>query len=203
MIHITKEEIVRRTANLPADLKTASQSDQTVLELQAIAKNHNLHVDQIGTVADLVELTLSGVVLTREFVAMMTESLPGLKREQIMALAEEINRRVFAPYRVSLHNLETRAQEQGAGESIAVPEHIKAPVPPPAVILTAAPTAAPVTIPAPSISTPIEVAKVTAPVTSISQERDISHENRDSRLKMIPDDAKARISSDPYKESIE
>lgn len=221
MIKLNKDEIAKRTKDLPGDLKVAAQSDKTVTELQAIAKNHNLHVDQIGTVADLVELTLSGVVLTREFVAMMTESLNGLKREQIMALAEEINRRIFAPYRDSLHKVEERALAQGAGESIPVPENVKAPEIKPVVSVTA-PISAPISVPTPPNTakviptavveapkppqlqnTEIEVAKISAPVMSIGQEKDVSHENLDARLKMIPEDAKKRISSDPYKEPIE
>ena len=195
MLKLSKEEILKRIKDLPLDLKSAAQSDQTVLELQTIAKNHNLHVDQLGTLADLVELTLGGVVLTREFVTLMREMLPEIDQGKVMAIAEEVNRRVFAPYQESLRKLEAKAIEQGQRESISVGEHEQK---------TEAPIVQPVPVIAPQMHEQnIEVAKMSALTMSTQQEKDISHENRDPRLKMIPDDVKTRISSDPYKEALE
>jgi hypothetical protein len=209
MINLNKEEIIRRTKNVPLDLKRAIASDQVINELRGIAKEQNLHVDQLGTLADLVELTLSGVILTREFVSLMRDSLSDLPKEKVLALAEEVNKRIFAPFRESLRKLEANALEQGARESVAVGENIT-PVAetttPPAQKPSSPP---PKTIEVPTSITPnlggqsIEATKLDGVTLSSVQTSDVSHQNLDPRLKMIPEDAKARISKDPYKEPLD
>ena len=62
-----------------------------------------------------------------------------------------------------------------------------------------------VTVPAVPEAKPSEVKAVDLAgiVERPSTTTDISHENLDPRVKMIPSDVKARINSDPYREPIE
>lgn len=205
MTTFTRDEVLKKIKSLPVDLKTAIESRELVMKLRDITKNQSLHVDDAGIVADLVELTLSGVILTKEFVALMGEALPNMPREKLLALAEEINRRIFAPFRESLKKVEADALERGTSESILIGEHaeplnqarVQEPVP-------TAPVAQikPVLLSQARAET-IETLKTSVPTVTTHDTKDLSHENRDSRLKMIPEDAKVRISSDPYKEPLE
>ena len=176
MIKLNREEILRRTKGLPLDLNQTVQSERVIEELKTITKNHNLHVDQIGAVADLLELTLAGVVLTREFVSMLGEALPDLPQEKVLAIAEEINRKIFSPVRSSLQKVEETALQSE--------QNSQTPISPKMTEQT------------------IETIKTSVPTVSVNTSKDISYENRDTRLKMIPNDVKTRINNDPYKEPI-
>ncbi|OHB17830.1 MAG: hypothetical protein A2749_01125 [Parcubacteria group bacterium RIFCSPHIGHO2_01_FULL_45_26] len=194
MIKISKEEIAKRTKNLPLDLQQAKQSVEVARELQKIAQSQSLHVDQIGTVADIVELVLAGAVLAKEFVVLMSESLPELPRDKILALAEEINRKIFAPVQNSLRKIEQASLQPEPKELVSVPELAKPPQTPPQ---------GPPKAPIPMMSEQkIEEVKSSTQIITEGQSRDISYQNLDTRLKMIPEDAKTRTNNDPYREAL-
>ncbi len=169
MMKLTKEEVQKRRANISPVLTQTSKSAQLVDELRNIGEHHDLHIDQLGTLADAVELVLAGVVLTREFVALLLESLPDLGKDKVMAIAEEVNRTIFGPVREALYKVERGASEPAS----------------------------------PTESVPVETLKSTVATSNVNQVSDISHENRDARVKMIPQDITSVINSDPYKEPLD
>lgn len=193
MRNYTQVEIARIQQALPEDLRKALQSVDMMQELRTIVAEEKLHIDEAGDVADAVELTLSGLLRVREFVPSLRELLPGRPEQEIVTLAEKINKRIFTPVRASLQQIDQAGQE-------LTPE---IPTQAPAVSAQATTTNQP---PRAGIA-PRPVVSVAAPILPVSSippiTTDVSHLNPDPRVKLVPEDIKQRVNSDPYKEKIE
>jgi|SRR3989344_5187390 len=210
----TDKEIEEQIARLPVDLQTAIGSVAVKNELQKIAAESHLHVDNLGALADLVDTTLAGLLSTREFLSTLTEILPNQKREVILSIAEAVNKQVFFPVHESLHkidlaHIEKIGEGRSSNEQIDIlenPTTLKLSPPSAPPIFSIPPSLTIPVVPPASVNPsdkPIHEAKLSGIIQSPPSVRDISYQNRDQRLKMIPDDVKAKINSDPYKEPIE
>ena len=188
----TQEEIKAMRANLPQDLKDALSSLELMEELRRIVTEKHLHVDEAGDVAETVELTLSGLVKASEFVSRLRELLPSKSEVEVSALAEEINRRIFIKIHDSLKSVDYVAS--GVRESVVVNDTLGTKIP---TLIPVAPT----TLAPQSISSILE-AKSLVPTETNHATSENTHENSDQRLKLVPDDLRQKINSDPYKESI-
>jgi len=180
MKDITREEVEERRKHLPDDLKTALASVDLMHELQKIVMEQKLHFDEAGDVGDLVELTLSGVVPTRKFLDSLSLILPGKKRDEVLRLAEAINNRIFSKVRESLRAIDRENIEREGAVETPVDRKVS-----------------------PTNVASVHEEKLSSATRAATTTRDISYENRDPRVKMIPIDVKQRINSDPYKEPIE
>ena len=166
---------------LPQDLQTAIGSVAVKEELTTIGATLKLHVDDLGAISDLIDMTLAGFISSREFLSTLTEILPDKKREDVLAIAEAVNKQIFTRVHDSLHKIERGTPTGEQVEAVAVPENI-------GKLAT---------------NQGLPETKLTEPTTTPASVRDISYVNRDPKLKMIPADIKQRINSDPYKEPIE
>ena len=215
----TPEEIARIKAGLPEDLKQALASVDMMQELRMIVAEQHLHIDEAGAIADAVELTLSGILRVREFIQTLRELLPEAGNDKVIAIAEAINKRIFAKVRASLQKIDqTKSEnpEEGILVNDAPPALPEAPqdkhVPTTAVepLYVPGPTPAiaqklvvpPVPAVKPPETKPIHEQKMSGLVNVAPVTTDISHMVMDERVKLVPDDIKLRINSDPYKEQI-
>ena len=200
----TPQDIALIKASLPEDLKQALASVDMMQELRMIVAEQHLHIDEAGAVADVVELTLSGILRVREFIQTLRGLLPEAGNDKVIAIAEAINKRIFAKVRTSLQKID-QDENLSLQEGVEVPELPALPiVPTPPTVKVIPPSPSEVTameIPAPPPA-PIHEQKMAAPVNVQPATTDISHVNMDPRVKLVPNDVRQRINSDPYKEPI-
>ncbi|HEY4515449.1 MAG TPA: hypothetical protein VJJ22_04850 [Candidatus Paceibacterota bacterium] len=210
---LSYEEVKKLWVALPEDIQGLLESADLSKDLQTIMQNKGMHADEMGEVDTLVSMVLLGAIQTREFLPRLTEIIPKQPRDKVLAVAEEINRRIFVKMQNSLREIEDTKKEVGPNtemEMLTVPEimqnviHTPPPAPRASVVTTPPieiPNVAPMPTPEPTMQ--IHEAKMTIPTESPSSTKDVSYINTDPKLKMIPADVKARINSDPYKEPIE
>ncbi len=191
----TPEEIAKIRTTLPTDLQQALGSVDLMNELAAIVKEKRLHVDQAGTLADIVELTLAGLLRTREFIRTLAEMLPELKQDEILGVAEQVSKRIFSQVQASLKQI-----DQAESERLTVAETLSVPnINGGTERLAQAPERVE-SVPLPQV--PIHELKSAAAISIRAATTDVSHINTDPTLHLVPNDFKTRINSDPYKEPI-
>jgi hypothetical protein len=206
MKEYTPEEIAKIKATLPADLQAALGSVDLMNELSIIVKEQRLHVDQAGTLADIVELTLSGLLRTREFISTLKEALPELSTNTVLGVAEQVSKRIFSKVQTSLKQID-QAEATRVGDSIEMKDAdmgVPTVLAPAATVISPASTTSPEPKPtaSPLPAVPIHELKATAAVSTQASTRDVSYVNTNPALKLVPDDLKSRINNDPYKEAI-
>ncbi len=181
--------------SLPNELRTALDSVDTEKEIEAIGIQCKLHVDEVGLYAEMVVMVMLGALPAKDFLANLKEALPRLDQESFLKLAEETNKRIFFKVREALQKFDKGSVV--ATETVKVEDNSK--------LKVQNVNLAQVTVPAVPEAKPSEVKAVDLAgiVERPSTTTDISHENLDPRVKMIPSDVKARINSDPYREPIE
>lgn len=188
MREYTDQEIEDQIARLPQDLQDAIASVGVQEELRKIVESSSIHIDEAGAVYGLVDSTLAGLSRVKEFLPALGEILSSYPKDKVLTLAEQINKNIFAKVHDSLHAINNENKEEGQ-EGIEVAAQAMP------VSVNVAP---PVATPAPTVEEKLKV-----PTTMPSTEKDVSYQNTDPKLKMIPSDIKARINSDPYKEPID
>ena len=195
MKRLTQEEANERLRSLPNELRTALDSVDTEKEIEAIGIQCKLHVDEVGLYAEMVVMVMLGALPAKDFLANLKEALPRLDQESFLKLAEETNKRIFFKVREALQKFDKGSVV--ATETVKVEDNSK--------LKVQNVNLAQVTVPAVPEAKPSEVKAVDLAgiVERPSTTTDISHENLDPRVKMIPSDVKARINSDPYREPIE
>src|SRR3989344_680499 len=119
----SNKEILERYANLPNDLKDAIFSNVTTENINAVGKNHGLTIDKIGELAEETGFVMLGLTPPSDYIKNLAGRV-GANPEQVRAIAEEINQKVFQPVRESLkkiHGLEPK-KEEGVEKGQTVPE---------------------------------------------------------------------------------
>jgi hypothetical protein len=94
--------LFQRYRNLPDDLKEALWSVDSYESLQAIGRQLNLHVDQLGIVADATGRVILGLDRPDDFGRNLSGRLTDLSPAAINQIVSEVNRRIFARIRESL-----------------------------------------------------------------------------------------------------
>lgn len=132
-----KQEIEKRLAELPEDVRNAVLSADLGRNVQAIGQAHHLHIDQIGKLEDETMLVMLGFFDPEQFNVQIEQQLL-VPAADAAAIASEINTNIFLPIRESLK----RFMEEKKDATPAVPA-VQTPPPMPAVVPTPAPQTPP------------------------------------------------------------
>lgn len=100
----TSEQLNERFWQLPESLREAMIAVETASTVVAIGKKYQLHVDQIGELADEIGLVMLGLARAEDFVTHIIARL-GLDRVVAEAIAREVNDQIFLKIRESLQTL--------------------------------------------------------------------------------------------------
>jgi len=92
---IDKDDLKRKYEQLPEDLQGILFSNNIAEQIQEIGKKFSLHTDQVGSLYDLVNLVLSGVIYIKDFVKKLSSSLE-VSEVQARMIAQEINNQIFS-----------------------------------------------------------------------------------------------------------
>ena len=119
----TTQQLEEKYRSLPEDLKGAMTEIKTAETIHDIGKKYNLHIDQIGDLADEIGLTMLGLTKPDDFV---THTKNRLQIDQNIAeqIGREVNEQIFLPIRESLQKL--HEQKEAAGGVVGGVETIPA-----------------------------------------------------------------------------
>lgn len=189
----TQDQIERRLAELPEDVRNAVLSADLGRNVQVIGQAHHLHIDQIGKLEDETMLVMLGFFDPEQFSTQLEQQLL-IPAADAAAIASEINSAIFLPIRESLkHFMAERAvaaEEPHLEPSTpAVPATAPAPVMPMVQTTPLAPMAQPPAAPTPVSTTP------TPPPAPIMPKADAALTE--------PTVVKPTYKTDPYREPIE
>jgi len=95
------EEIKKRYAELPFDIRQAISSPAVTDRLQDIGRAQGLRLDKIGLLVEEVSLVMIGLGSTQNFVSEIQEKL-GISREHAETIAQQVDHEVFSRIRDSL-----------------------------------------------------------------------------------------------------
>lgn len=119
------QQIEKRLAELPEDVRNAVLSVEWEQKVQAIAAKNALHIDQAGALGDTTLMAMLGFFDMADFPSHLAQEL-AVPPEKASAIAAEVSSEVFMPIRESLRKFTERAKPaQPAAQVVA-------PVPPPA-----------------------------------------------------------------------
>ena len=154
----TQEQLEQAYQRLPEASKEILYSVETSDKLMAIGQQHQLHIDQIGEMADEVGFVLLGLAPSSE---LLTKLQTRLKVERVVAenLTADINTKIFLPIRDSLRQLTEKQSEMPSQADIL--HDIENPPAAPTPIITPTPIAPPVV--APEVSVPVPPLATPAP----------------------------------------
>ena len=112
----TKEQLAQKYLELPEDLKEAMIEVRTAETIYDIGQKNNLHVDQIGELADEVGLAMLGLTKSEDF---LTHIKNRLQIDQTTAeqITREVNEQIFLPIRESLQKLHSANEANEAIEA--------------------------------------------------------------------------------------
>jgi len=102
----TKEQLAQKYRELPEDLKEAMVEVRTAETIYDIGQKNNLHVDQIGELADEVGLAMLGLTKSDDFLSHIKNRLQ-IDQNTAEQITREVNEQIFLPIRESLMKLHT------------------------------------------------------------------------------------------------
>ena len=104
------DEIIRMTKNAPNPVREALENVKTAIDIAELGQKHGLHIDQIGTLAELNRNMLLGLVNPQEFLQeLIAAGIPDADARRIIA---EINQKIFVPLREEMRNGVVETQQR-------------------------------------------------------------------------------------------
>lgn len=100
----TEEQLLETYNKLPADIQAAIADAETEKKITIIGQRHNLHVDQIGDLADETGLVMLGLKHPNQFVSSLAQRL-NLAPNEAETIAQEINREVLVTIRDTIRKM--------------------------------------------------------------------------------------------------
>lgn len=100
-MEFTKQQKVEAYKKLSEQSKEFIMSDELAKTFQKIGSAHNLLLDKVNIMADMVILTLVGLVSSLEFPKKLSVAL-NMSGPALENLLEDINNKIFIPFRNSL-----------------------------------------------------------------------------------------------------
>lgn len=110
MLDFTKEKVLKFYPSLPEAVKKIYDDPNTVSGLYDLGTKFHLHIDQIGTLSQIVHMIMLGIINPKDFAATITKELD-LSEDIANLITHEVNAQVFAPIRQEL-------MRGGQGDSI-------------------------------------------------------------------------------------
>lgn len=101
----TSKDIENRIKSLPQDIQNAVLDAKLPEKLNAIGLGHGLHVDQIGTLMDDVNMVMLGLISPDSFNSAIMKEL-NLPAEKANALVVDVNEQILRPIRESLKKVQ-------------------------------------------------------------------------------------------------
>ncbi len=95
------EQIEKRLAELPEDVRNAVMSVEWEQKVQAIAQKHALHIDQSGVLGDVTLMAMLGFFDIADYPAHIAQEV-GVPAEKASLIAADISNEVFTSIRGSL-----------------------------------------------------------------------------------------------------
>ncbi len=111
MIQITTEQIEAQLEKLPQDLRDAVSSNEIRNTIQEVGKKHNLLIDQLGEMIDLVGLIMLGLSPAKDFVKNFTRE-SGVNSDIASAIAKDINNEVFSKLRLLIQSMPEKSNSE-------------------------------------------------------------------------------------------
>lgn len=103
-------EILSTTQKAPIPIRGRIEDVQTALIIAEIGQRFNLHIDQIGTIAELNRNMLLGLVNPQEFLnELIAAKVPEKDAREIMT---EINQKIFMPLREEMRKAPPQGMEK-------------------------------------------------------------------------------------------
>ncbi|HVY73079.1 MAG TPA: hypothetical protein VG984_03475 [Candidatus Paceibacterota bacterium] len=185
-----KQEIEKRLAELPEDVRNAVLSADLGKKVQVIGQAHRLHIDQIGKLEDETMLVMLGFFDPEQFNIQLEQQLL-IPAADANAIAGEINTNIFLPIRESLKRFMLEKEPATPTMSAAVTPPVPAIQTPP---------------PMPAIQTPPpmpQVSSVPSTIASAPQPAAPVIPNADAGLTQPAVVKPNSYKNDPYREPIE
>lgn len=132
----TKDVFEDEYDSLPENIKEVLSSPEAMDALEGLGKKFNIHLDQLDDLFEEVGFILLGISRPVDFVDNLQKRL-GLPREQINAIAREVNEKIFEPIRESLKEIHGPEDGQLSDVSGVLDEKVEPIIPAPAPIPTA------------------------------------------------------------------
>ena len=101
MKEIKLEDILKKTSELPEEIKAILFGEEISETIQEIGNKHKLMIDQLGDLADEINLVVLGFTAATEFKNSLQERL-GVDAATSSGLADEINKMIFQKIRAKL-----------------------------------------------------------------------------------------------------
>ena len=135
MRQISEEEFDHAFNRAPQVIQETINNGEWVPVITEIGHTYDLHIDQIGSIANLNTKMLLGLVSPTQFLGeLLADGVPEADARKIMG---EINEKIFKPLQAEMRK----------GAAPAVPGHVSRPVPPPAPRSAPPPPAQPRPVP--------------------------------------------------------
>lgn len=103
-MNYSSEELERRYAALPDDVKNAISSEEVAMQLSAIGEKHGLLEDRVEVLVSETGYVMLGMTHPSAFIQNLTTRM-GISRDSAQAIAEEVNQTIFKPVRESLKKI--------------------------------------------------------------------------------------------------
>ncbi len=103
----SKEQIDTMFSELPADVKEAITSVDTIEVINELKEKYKLHIDQIGQLSAQITLVMAGAVSPQRFVSDIESSMR-IPKETAQAITSEVNKKVFRTIRTTLKNIQLK-----------------------------------------------------------------------------------------------
>jgi len=115
------EQIKKRLAELPVDVRQAIESVDLGQKIRAVGMRHGLHVDQLAALEDEIMLVMLGFADPAEFAQRLEEGLH-VSSEQATQVTQEVVEEFFLPIRESMQHF---MATQSASHTLEAPAQVK------------------------------------------------------------------------------
>lgn len=95
------EQIKKRLAELPEDVRLAVQASDLGDKINSIGSKHQLHIDQVGVLEDEIMLVMLGFTDPGGFTSRIQQGLH-IDQQEAAQLTEEVSEQFFLPLRESM-----------------------------------------------------------------------------------------------------
>lgn len=107
MRQFTADEIQAQFEKLPAEVQAAVTSTEVNDKIEALAKKHNLLIDQTGELVDEIGLVMLGLNKSNDFVDHIITRC-SINRKDAVGIAEDVNAEVFSTIRKHMREIEEK-----------------------------------------------------------------------------------------------
>jgi len=120
----SKEQIDALFSELPADVKEAITSVDTMDIINELKEKYKLHIDQIGQLSAQITLVMAGAASPQRFVSDIESSMR-IPKKIAEAITSEVNEKIFRTIRSTLKKIQTETVTHKKDDKKTVPQKPK------------------------------------------------------------------------------